>query len=224
MHQLDNREDNNDEQQNTGGMPSGFTLQSHSPKPFAKVLGICTWNKLHCRKGLGKGEPSQEEERWLWENKYFNGAASVVVEWLPVEQQKEIVRKARIHAIQTLAWELHQEKMRRDILPRNVPKPPIPGFVLVDDYAYAMKEMNDLVKKKHRELQCDFDIVEFKETPTDAIHPSTVHVHISVDGSTIRTKFNLLKQMLDYQPDIVEIRTAYPTVSFSVAEPTWSRG
>ena len=34
MHQLDNREDNNDEQQTTGGMPSGFTLQSHASKPF----------------------------------------------------------------------------------------------------------------------------------------------------------------------------------------------
>ena len=59
MHQLEDRRDNNDEQQNTGGMPSGFTLQRHLPKPFAtKAMEI----------SMGKSEADDPTGGLFWEN------------------------------------------------------------------------------------------------------------------------------------------------------------
>ena len=69
MHELDDREDNDDEQQNTGGMPSGFTLQSgmpsgftlesHLPKPFATKA---------IEAAMGEIEPDVLFGELLWEN------------------------------------------------------------------------------------------------------------------------------------------------------------
>ena len=163
----------------------------------------------------------------MWSDGHFAGAASVVVELADADirstgthfidghmQKTNVVRKARIHAIKTLSCELHQEKERRG------KRAPRKGKGKGDELTDAIDGINELVKSKYKDLFCGMNIAQFYETTEDDIHSSTILKHSTGYStcSSIRTRFNMLKQMMECEPDVVEIRTAYPTLCFSIGD------